>query len=139
MVSNVELKDILRFNELGSLINNNFTNVYVLDKLLNSDYDYIYGYYDNELLVGFIHVTKIYETMDIVNIVVDNLYRNKGIATKLIDYAISSFSDVDNVMLEVNENNLAAISLYKRNDFEVINERKNYYGSDTALIMKRDV
>ncbi len=139
MVSNVELKDTLRFNELGIVVNDNFTNVYVLEKLLDSEYDYIYGYYDNELLVGFIHVTKLYETMDIVNVVVDALYRNKGIATKLIDYAMCSFSDLKSIMLEVNKHNLAAISLYKKNGFEVISERKNYYGSDTALIMKRVV
>ena len=42
-------------------------------------------------------------------------------------------------MLEVNENNVAAISLYEKNGFEVINKRNNYYGSDAALIMKRVV
>ena len=49
------------------------------------------------------------------------------------------FDDIDNVMLEVNENNIPAISLYKKNKFEIINKRNNYYGSDAALIMKRVV
>ena len=49
------------------------------------------------------------------------------------------FDDIDNIMLEVNEKNLAAISLYKKNKFKIISKRKNYYGKDTALIMKRDV
>ena len=77
--------------------------------------------------------------MDIVNIVVDREVRKQGIATKLINYVIDLFDDIDNVMLEVNENNIPAISLYKKNKFEIINKRNNYYGSDAALIMKRVV
>ena len=64
--------------------------------------------------------------------------------TILIDQFINKlqqnyFDDINSVMLEVNENNVAAISLYKKNNFIVINKRNNYYGSDAALIMKRDV
>ncbi|MDE5888736.1 MAG: GNAT family N-acetyltransferase, partial [Bacilli bacterium] len=94
---------------------------------------------ENSLLVGFIHFSKMYETVDIVNIVVDECLRNKGIASKLINELINYFDDVTNIMLEVNENNIPAISLYKKNKFYVINKRDNYYGNDNALIMKRDV
>ena len=139
MVNKIDLKDEIRFNELGLLINCNFSNLYKLGQIINSQYDSIYGYYDNNFLVGFIHITKLYETVDIVNIVVDCQYRKKGIATKLINYVICLFDDIDNIMLEVNEKNLAAISLYKKNKFKIISKRKNYYGKDTALIMKRDV
>ena len=139
MVNKITLKDIERFNELGFLINSNFSNVYNLSQILDSQYDDVYGYYIDNKLVGFIHITKLYETMDIVNVVVDGDYRKQGIATKLIDYVIGLFNDVENVMLEVNENNIAAISLYKKSKFEVISQRNNYYGSDAALIMKRVV
>ena len=139
MISNVTLEYIDSFNELGLLVNSNFCNVYKLEDLLESEYDYIFGYFINNNLVGFIHVNKLYESMDIVNIVINNEFRNKGIATSLIDYAINYFSDIELVMLEVNENNSSAISLYKNNNFVVINKRNNYYGSEAALIMKRDV
>lgn len=139
MVNKITLKDIERFNELGFLINSNFSNVYNLSQILDSQYDDVYGYYIDNNLVGFLHITKLYETMDIVNIVVDINYRNRGIATKLINYVISLYDDIDQVMLEVNENNSSAISLYEKNKFEIINKRFNYYGSDTALIMKRVV
>lgn len=139
MVNSITLDYIEEFNRLGLIVNSNFMNVYKLDDLLNSDYDYVYGYYEDSKLLGFIHINKLYETMDIVNIVVDEDYRKKGIASSLIDYVVKLFSDVESIMLEVNENNLSAISLYKKNNFEVINKRNNYYGSDAALIMKRDV
>ncbi len=137
MVNKININDIKRFNDLGSLINSNFSNVYKLNDIIESKYDDVYGYYEDDNLVGFIHVNKLYETMDIVNIVVDNMYRKKGIATKLIDYVINLYNDVDNIMLEVNENNKAAIALYEKNKFEVISKRNNYYGTDSALIMKR--
>lgn len=139
MISNVTLEYNDSFKDLGLLVNSNFNNVYKLEELIKSLYDFVFGYFINNQLVGFIHVNKLYETMDVVNIVINPNYRNKGIATSLLNYSINYFDDINSVMLEVNENNVAAISLYKKNNFKVINKRNNYYGSDAALIMKRDV
>ena len=139
MINKINLDDLNRFNELGLMVNTNFINVYKLSELLKSQYDYLFGYYLDDLLVAFIHISKLYETVDIVNIVVDSNYRRKGIANKLIDYIVNYFDDVSNIMLEVNEHNISAISLYKNNNFEIINKRNNYYGIDDALIMKRVV
>ena len=139
MVNKISLEDLEVFNKLGFQVNGNFSNLYDLSQIIDSQYDYVYGYYLDDKLVGFVHITKLYETMDIVNIVVDREVRKQGIATKLINYVIDLFDDIDNVMLEVNENNIPAISLYKKNKFEIINKRNNYYGSDAALIMKRVV
>lgn len=133
------MDSLKEFNELGLLVNSNFLNIYKLEDILSNEYDYLYGYYLDDKLVAFIHVNKLYEVMDIVNVVVNPSYRKKGIATKLIDYAISQFDDLKSIMLEVNENNSNAISLYNKNNFKVINKRNNYYGSEAALIMKRDV
>ncbi len=139
MVNSVLLDDLNKFNELGCLVNSNFVNLFNLKNLIDSSYDYVYGYYYANELVAFIHVTKLYETMDIVNVVVEEKYRNKGIATTLIKYVIKLFDDTEFVMLEVNENNKVAISLYEKNGFKTINKRNNYYGADAALIMKRVV
>ncbi len=139
MVNKITLKDVGRFYSLGELVNSKFKNLYNLDNILNSEYDYLLGYYDDNLLNGFIHFSKMYETVDIVNIVVDESIRKKGIASKLISEVVNYFSDVTYIMLEVNENNIPAINLYKKNNFYVINRRKNYYGNEDALIMKRDV
>lgn len=139
MVDKVSIKDKIRFYYLGSFISNHFDIVYSLEEILNSSYDYVFGYYDNSILIGFIHVNKLYENMDIVNIVVDPNYRSKGIGNELIRYVFNYFDDLKQVMLEVNEHNESAISLYLKNGFNVINKRDKYYGNDNALIMKRDV
>lgn len=139
MISNLSMNDLDRFNTLGLLVNPNFTNVFNLSDILNSKYDKVFGYYDNSYLVGFIHVSCLYDTMDVVNIVVANSYRRKGIGNKLLNYAINYFKNISSIMLEVNEKNSNAINLYEKNGFKVINRRKKYYGSDDALVMKRDV
>ena len=137
MINKLTFNNLNRFNELGTIINRNFSNLYDLKFLIDSEFDYLYGYFVDEQLVAFIHLSKLYETLDIVNIVVDINFRGMGIATKLLNYCISLFDDVESIMLEVNENNDAAISLYRSNDFEIINKRKKYYGNEDALIMKR--
>lgn len=139
MINNIELKDKERFNELGLIVNKNFAKLFQIEELINSSYDSLFGYYENELLVGFIHINKMYETIDIVNIVVDEKYRHQGIATRLIKYVLNNFADVEKLMLEVNENNKVAVNLYLKNGFKEINRRPKYYGSDTAIIMERDV
>lgn len=138
MVKEVTLLDQDEYLKLGLLVNINFEKLYNLESLLNSEYDKIFGYFEDNVLRAFIHVRVLYETVEIINIVVDPLYRRKGIATLLLKY-IMNIKEIKEILLEVNINNEVAIKTYEKNGFKVISERKNYYGSDTALIMKRDV
>lgn len=140
MVNKVTLKDRDRFYKLGEFVHSDFKTLFLLEDILASPYDYILGYYDaSNILLGFVHFSKLYETIDIINIVVDTCNRHCGIASQLLKEMFTSFEDVTSIMLEVNENNVSAIHLYEKCGFYVINKRKNYYGSVTALIMKRDV
>ena len=139
MINSISIKDINSFNSLGKELNDNFSNLFILDNLLNSEYDKVYGYYIEDNLIGFIHINKLYENIDIINIIIDKNYRNKGYGKELLDYVISNNKDVNSIMLEVRESNKNAIDFYKNNNFKIINVRKNYYGNENALIMKRDV
>ena len=118
MVDKIGLDELDRFNELGIQVNSNFVNLFSLNDILNSEFDYVYGYYLDSKLVGFIHLNKMYENIDIVNIVVDKDYRRKGIGNSLLKYVINLFDDVTGIMLEVNEHNESAINLYSVNLFE---------------------
>ena len=139
MISSLDIKDIDSFNRIGLLVNNNFVNLFKLEYIIDSKDEDVYGYYDNDKLVGFIHVLKTFECLEIINVVVDTDYRKKGIATKLIDYLNECYDDVEYILLEVNEKNSNAINLYNKLGFNVINVRKKYYGNDDALIMRREV
>ena len=137
MVDKIGLDELDRFNELGIQVNSNFVNLFSLNDILNSEFDYVYGYYLDSKLVGFIHLNEMYENIDIVNIVVDKDYRRKGIGNSLLKYVINLFDDVTGIMLEVNENNQQAIKLYNKLGFKEISLRDRYYGEDTAIIMEK--
>ena len=65
----------------------------------------------------------------ISNVATDILYRNNGIATKLIDTLISELKNKNCVFatLEVRQSNKNAISLYEKFGFENLGIRKNFY------------
>jgi ribosomal-protein-alanine N-acetyltransferase len=79
---------------------------------------------------------------DILTIAVDPDYRLRGIArhmmTSLIDWAYSKNSP--KILLEVETKNLPAQALYISEGFEVIAERKDYYGAGVdALVMSKEL
>lgn len=139
MISKLDIKDLDSFNRIGLLVNNNFVNLFKLEYIIDSKDEDVYGYYDNGELLGFVHVLKTFECLEIINVVVDIKDRKKGIATKLINYLNECYDDIEYILLEVNENNSNAINLYNKLGFNVINVRKKYYGNDDALIMRREV
>lgn len=135
MIKSLTLDDEDIFEELGLLINNDFKNLYNLKKILEDCNQGIYGYYLDEKLVGFVHYSKSFETIDIINIVVGKDYRRRGIASMLINF-LKKIKDVQSIFLEVNVANREAIEVYKKNGFMKIWQREKYYGNDDALVMK---
>lgn len=139
MISSVSIEDRERFYELGFLLKPEFKKLYNLEYLVSDGSNYIFGYYIDNYLWGFIHIQKSFESIDIVNIVVDEKKRKCGIGSSLINYVINYFDDVKEIFLDVNEKNIPAVHLYNKMKFYEINRREKYYGNDTAIIMKRDV
>jgi len=79
---------------------------------------------------------------DVLTIAVDPDYRLRGIArhmlTSLIDWAYTKNSP--SIFLEVEKNNQPAQALYISEGFEVISERKDYYGAGIdALVMSKEL
>lgn len=133
MVNKCSILDIDRIIELGRLINNDFDKLNNISELISNDN--IFGYYLDDKLVGFIVINKCYEVIDLLYIVVDKLYRNKSIGSKLMEYMINTF-DYERIMLEVRCDNVYAIKLYKKYNFKIINIRKNYYLNNDAYVME---
>ncbi len=131
MVNNCELKDIDSIKKLGRLINNNFDKVNNLEDIINNKE--IKGYYIDNELVGIIIYKTLYDTTDLLYIVVDKLYRNKNIASILLENLIK---ESNKIILEVRCDNKNAIKLYKKYNFKIINIRKNYYDNMDAYVME---
>lgn len=95
--------------------------------------------YDDGIIKGCIVFEKIYDRVELDYIVVDKNYRRCGIGNKLINYLIQycKTKNISNITLEVNENNISALSLYKKNGFNIVSKRTRYYGENDAILMMR--
>ena len=84
--------------------------------------------------------TKI-EDFEIIDIIIDPLYRNKSYGYKLLLSCIEDIrlNNCKNITLEVNSNNTAAICLYKKLGFKIEAVREKYYGINDGYLMKKDL
>lgn len=99
--------------------------------LIDSEYDYsIVVEYDGQI-AGYAILRCSFDTADIINIAVDEIYRKKGFGRKLMEnlLAYGHSTGVIRYMLEVRSSNRAAMRLYEKFGFEVCGVRKNYYSS----------
>ena len=82
----------------------------------------------NESFVGFI-ITKLNEeekNIHIMSIAIYQSYRGKSLGSKMIDLVKKTFPE-ENITLYVQTTNKRAISFYKKNDFLIMNTKKDYY------------
>lgn len=136
MIRKATIKDKEEIYELGKMVNKNFEKVYNLDQMFEEKYNVIYVAEEDGKMVGLLIAIVLYETCEILNVVVLEEYRRKKIATNLIDTLISEFiNTINTVTLEVAVDNENAIKLYKKFGLEIINTRKNYYDNTDAYLM----
>ena len=96
---------------------------------------------DNKRIVGLICYLVLMENIELEAIYVNPLYRSLGYGARLLKYLIDEGIqfDCNSIFLEVRKSNVEAIHLYKKNNFEVIGCRKNYYGLEDGLVMKKEL
>jgi [ribosomal protein S18]-alanine N-acetyltransferase len=94
------------------------------------------------IIIGFVLSLIIVDELHIHNIAIHPDFQRKGYA-KILVSTILSYAEskkVVSVFLEVRENNIAALRLYKNLGFTSISRRDKYYSdNETAIIMKKDL
>ena len=96
---------------------------------------------NNNRNIAFIDFSFIYDRIEINYIFVEKEFRKLGYASKIF-YELLLFSKekkCNNITLEVNEKNIAAINFYKKHNFIIATKRKNYYENSDGLLMIREV
>lgn len=115
-----------------------FWNINILKSELNNNNSlYFVAKKQNEIL-GFIGILINFDFTEITNIVVKKDFRNLGIGKMLLEKIIEETKKINKEMicLEVNENNISAINLYKKYRFKEVGRRKKYYNEkDDAILM----
>ncbi len=98
-------------------------------------------YFNEDISIGYLEYSLIYDRMEIDNIHVSEDYRGKGIGTKLMAHLISIAIEarVDNITLEVRVSNEVAIKLYHKFGFHEVAIRKYYYGNEDAILMEKNI
>ena len=107
---------------------------------LENDLSHYYCVFDgNEKLAGYAGCWHIFEEAHITTVSVNPEYRRQKVAQALLIKLIEDCyqEKIKYITLEVRESNVAAISLYDKNGFVSIGERKGYYqdNNEDALIM----
>ena len=134
----------MMLNDLEQIKNNlqtdfdDFWNFEIFkEELANTNSMYLVLKYENEI-VSFGGIKIILDEADIMNIVTKKDKRNQGFAKFLLNelITIAEEQNCKTITLEVDENNLPAINLYKDFDFKEVGKRKNYYkNGNTAILM----
>ena len=145
MIINIDKMTIEDITFIEPDFQNNFDKFWSID-ILKHDFEndiskYIVAKFEDEI-VGFAGIKIIFDEAEIMNIAVRIDKRNLKIGSllleKLID--IAKNSNCSSINLEVNENNLPAINLYEKYNFERIGFRKKYYNNtDDAILMKKNI
>lgn len=89
-----------------------------------------YVYEVEGIVVGFVMCKYIGATSDLLQIAVLEHYDNQGIGKALFQAALKRLQELgtQEMLLEVYEKNIGAISFYEKLGFKKIYVRKNYYG-----------
>ena len=106
----------------------------------------VFGYIESGRLVAIAIFSYVLDTSELLYICVDKSIQSKGMANKLLSQSILKLKkfNIREVFLEVDTQNIPAISLYKKLNFKQISMRKNYYqykngGAGDALIYRLDI
>ena len=127
MISKITLHDLQMIETIGKSslpIYYESSDLYFL--LFDSKYQ-LFKYQEKEITVGFIIIEQQTNNYHIMSLAVQENYRRKGIATKLIQYLLNQFDS--NFSLYVLEDNKTAQQLYEKNGFINIGLIEDYYES----------
>ncbi|GMN89971.1 GNAT family N-acetyltransferase [Francisella sciaenopsi] len=81
-------------------------------------------------LAGYILCFEYKKTIRVYSLAVSKNYQGQGIGKKLLEYILNNSNK--NISLEVNTNNLIAISLYQKLGFVINKKINNYYENGDA-------
>ncbi len=93
--------------------------------------------------IGFINGSYVCGEGELLNIAVDEAFRNRGIASILL-MSLEEYlkeKNTEKLFLEVREKNIAAVRFYEKNNFIKIGLRKNYYKNpvDNGILMMKKI
>ncbi len=93
----------------------------------------------NARVIAYIGAWLIFEEAHITTLAVEEQYRSRGIASRLLNELISQIilKGVSSVTLEVRPSNTIARRFYEKQGFLACGYRRKYYRNEDAIIMSK--
>ncbi len=107
------------------------------EAMKKSDIYIYYLYIENDDVIGFSILTKIENEYEILKIGILRIYQSKGYGSIFLKEILKKGITNDIFLLEVDESNKKAISLYKKIGFEHLFTRKAYYENNHDALIYR--
>ena len=101
-------------------------------------YEKNYVYLNNNEPIGLISFSIIYDRIELDYIWVKKEFRNKKIASQMLEYMLE-IPNIKSYSLEVAHDNTNAIKLYEKYGFNIVSIRKKYYNNKDAYLMVKEV
>jgi ribosomal-protein-alanine N-acetyltransferase len=112
----------------------------IFEDCLTTPY-FAYSLKQNEQLLGYYIGMTVLDEVTLMDIVVSAEHQGKGLGKSLLQHLMDrcNQNNIQQIWLEVRESNNAAINLYDKAGFILVEQRVNYYpsakGKEDALIM----
>ena len=99
----------------------------LLEVLVNKTDKRLWIYEVNNVVVGFIIDMRHKDEISLLNIAIHKCLQGMGHGLKMLKKYIKSLPEKYSIYLEVNKNNIKALNMYTRLNFERLSIRKSYY------------
>ena len=99
----------------------------------------------NNPVEGYLIARKTLDEYELLSLATDIKKRRRGIGTVLLEKLIKMAKQekIQRILLEVSENNSAAICMYEKVGFKTISKRRNYYNEgkkfNDAYVMEKNL
>lgn len=115
----------------------NSGNYETLEKNFDSEIYKFFVLVEENKVCGFLYYLIVDYDAEIIDVMVDNEFRGKGYGEALLMFGNAEMKKIGKtgVMLEVSASNFVAQNLYKKLGFTEISRRKDYYGTEDAIVM----
>ena len=143
IIDAVTLKDLDEIYNLErkSFKKDAFSKELILNLIIKNTY--FFKLIDDEIsnnIIGFIIIIQDQEErVNLINILIRKSNQKKGCGTFLLNYAMKKVKEIhkiNTIVLNVNSKNKAAIKLYQKFNFRIVQQIENYYRQkESAYLM----
>lgn len=121
--------------EVKKVEKNKILSTEIVEKELEvNPYGHFIVYKKDNIIIGYLYYSLIYDRIEINQIEVLEEERRKGVASKLMEYLIKINLSIT---LEVKKTNISAINLYKKYGFVEVAKRRGYYNGVDGILMEK--